>query len=48
MNVREVRGCRLVLTPFGGIKDLGLGYKEGVREAVKRYANLKTYSLPWA
>jgi phosphonoacetaldehyde dehydrogenase len=47
VNVREVPGYRLELTPFGGIKDSGLGYKEGVQEAVKSFTNLKTYSLPW-
>jgi phosphonoacetaldehyde dehydrogenase len=47
VNVREVPGFRLELTPFGGIKDSGLGYKEGVQEAMKGFTNLKTYSLPW-
>ncbi len=47
LNVREVPGYRLELTPFGGIKDSGLGYKEGVLEAMKGFTNLKTYSLPW-
>jgi putative phosphonoacetaldehyde dehydrogenase len=47
VNVREVPGYRLELTPFGGIKDSGLGYKEGVEEAMKSFTNLKTYSLPW-
>lgn len=47
VNVREVPGYRLELTPFGGIKDSGLGYKEGVQEATKSFTNLKTYSLPW-
>lgn len=47
VNVREVPGYRLELTPFGGIKDSGLGYKEGVQEAMKSFTNLKTYSLPW-
>ncbi|HUP08348.1 MAG TPA: phosphonoacetaldehyde dehydrogenase [Caldimonas sp.] len=47
LNVREVPGYRLELTPFGGIKDSGLGYKEGVQEAVKSFTNVKTYSLPW-
>jgi aldehyde dehydrogenase (NAD+) len=46
-NVREVPGYRLEMTPFGGIKDSGLGYKEGVQEAMKSFTNLKTYSLPW-
>jgi len=48
VNVREVPGYRLELTPFGGIKDSGLGYKEGVQEAMKSFTNIKTYSLPWA
>jgi putative phosphonoacetaldehyde dehydrogenase len=48
VNVREVPGYRLELTPFGGIKDSGLGYKEGVQEAIKSFTNLKTYSLPWS
>ena len=47
INVREVPGYRLELTPFGGIKDSGLGYKEGVLEAMKSFCNIKTYSLPW-
>ncbi len=47
VNVREVPGYRLELTPFGGIKDSGLGYKEGVQEAMKLFTNTKTYSLPW-
>ena len=47
VNVREVPGYRIELTPFGGIKDSGLGYKEGVQEAMKSFTNVKTYSLPW-
>ena len=47
VNVREVPGYRLEMTPFGGIKDSGLGYKEGVLEAKKSFTNTKTYSLPW-
>jgi aldehyde dehydrogenase (NAD+) len=47
VNVWEVPGYRLELTPFGGIKDSGLGYKEGVQEAMKSFTNTKTYSLPW-
>jgi aldehyde dehydrogenase (NAD+) len=48
VNVREVPGYRLESSPFGGIKDSGLGYKEGVLEAMKSFTNVKTYSLPWA
>jgi putative phosphonoacetaldehyde dehydrogenase len=47
VNVREVPGYRLELTPFGGIKDSGIGIKEGVQEAMKSFTNVKTYSLPW-
>jgi aldehyde dehydrogenase (NAD+) len=47
VNVREVPGYRLELTPFGGIKDSGLGYKEGVLEAMKSFTNVKTYSIPF-
>jgi aldehyde dehydrogenase (NAD+) len=47
VNIWEVPGYRLELTPFGGIKDSGLGYKEGVQEACKSFTNVKTYSLPW-
>ena len=47
VNVWEVPGYRLEVTPFGGIKDSGLGYKEGVQEACKSFTNVKTYSIPW-
>jgi putative phosphonoacetaldehyde dehydrogenase/phosphonoacetate hydrolase len=47
VNVWEVPGYRIEMTPFGGIKDSGLGYKEGVQEAMKSFTNLKTFSLPW-
>src|SRR5712671_4733251 len=47
VNVWEVPGFRIEMSPFGGIKDSGLGYKEGVQEAIKSFTNVKTYSLPW-
>jgi acyl-CoA reductase-like NAD-dependent aldehyde dehydrogenase len=47
VNIWEVPGYRIEMSPFGGIKDSGMGYKEGVIEAMKSYTNLKTYSLPW-
>jgi putative phosphonoacetaldehyde dehydrogenase len=47
VNVWEVPGYRIELSPFGGIKDSGLGYKEGVLEAMKSFTNVKTWSLPW-
>ena len=48
VNIWEVPGYRIEMSPFGGIKDSGLGYKEGVIEAVKSYTNVKTFSLPWS
>ena len=48
VNIWEVPGYRIEMSPFGGIKDSGLGYKEGVIEAIRSYTNVKTYSLPWA
>lgn len=47
VNVNEVPGYRLELSPFGGIKDSGLGIKEGVIEAIKFMSTVKTFSLPW-
>ncbi len=47
VNVWEVPGYRTEMSPFGGIKDSGLGYKEGVVEAMKSFTNVKTFSLPW-
>jgi phosphonoacetaldehyde dehydrogenase len=47
VNVWEVPGYRIEMSPFGGIKDSGNGIKEGVVEAMKSYTNVKTYSLPW-
>src|SRR5499426_1587814 len=47
VNIWEVPGYRIEMSPFGGIKDSGLGYKEGVVEAMKTFTNVKTYSLPW-
>jgi putative phosphonoacetaldehyde dehydrogenase len=47
VNVWEVPGYRIEMSPFGGIKDSGLGYKEGVIEAMKGFTNVRTYSLPW-
>ncbi len=47
VNIWEVPGYRIEMSPFGGIKDSGLGYKEGVVEAMRSFTNMKTYSLPW-
>jgi len=47
VNIWEVPGYRIEMSPFGGIKDSGLGYKEGVIEAMNSYTNVKSFSLPW-
>lgn len=47
VNIWEVPGYRIEMSPFGGIKDSGLGHKEGVVEAMKSFTNVRTYSLPW-
>ncbi|HIA20359.1 MAG TPA: aldehyde dehydrogenase family protein, partial [Planctomycetaceae bacterium] len=47
VNINEVPGYRIESSPFGGIKDSGLGVKEGVIEAVKWMTYTKTFSFPW-
>ena len=47
VNIWEVPGYRIEMSPFGGIKDSGNGIKEGVQEAMKCFTNVKTFSLPW-
>jgi phosphonoacetaldehyde dehydrogenase len=47
VNIWEVPGYRIEMSPFGGIKDSGNGIKEGVQEAMRFFTNVKTYSLPW-
>ena len=47
VNINDVPGFRIESSPFGGIKDSGLGVKEGVIEAIKAYCYVKTFSLPW-
>ena len=47
VNINEVPGYRIENSPFGGLKDSGLGIKEGVIEAMKSFSFVKTYSLPW-
>lgn len=47
VNVNEVPGFRIESSPFGGIKDSGLGIKEGVIEAIRCFSFVKTFSLPW-
>jgi acyl-CoA reductase-like NAD-dependent aldehyde dehydrogenase len=47
VNINEVPGFRIESSPFGGIKDSGLGVKEGVVEAMRGYSYVKTFSLPW-
>ena len=47
VNIWEVPGYRIEMSPFGGIKDSGNGIKEGVAEAMTFYTHVKTWSLPW-
>jgi aldehyde dehydrogenase (NAD+) len=47
VNIREVPGYRTEATPFGGIKDSGIGVKEGVVEAMKAMSFTKLYTMPW-
>lgn len=47
VNIAEVPGYRLESMPFGGLKDSGLGDKEGIIEAMRNYTTVKTCSLPW-
>ena len=47
VNINQVPGYRIECSPFGGVKDSGLGIKEGVIEAMKFMTNEKTFSLPW-
>lgn len=42
VNVWKVPGYRIEMSPFGGIRDSGLGYKEGVVEATKSFTNVGT------
>lgn len=46
-NINQVPGYRIECSPFGGIKDSGLGIKEGVIEAMKFMTTVKTFSMPW-
>jgi phosphonoacetaldehyde dehydrogenase len=47
VNINQVPGFRTELSPFGGVKDSGLGVKEGVLESIRNYTTVKTFSLPW-
>ena len=46
-NINEVPGYRIESSPFGGVRDSGLGVKEGVIESIKYLTHVKTFSLPW-
>lgn len=47
VNINDVSGYRVENSPFGGIRDSGLGVKEGVIESIKNFSYVKTFSLPW-
>ena len=46
VNLWEVPGYRIEMSPFGGIKDSGLGYKEGVVEAMKSFTSPEAAERP--
>ena len=46
VNIREVPGLRTEATPFGGIRDSGIGVKEGVVESMRAMSFTKLYTLP--
>jgi phosphonoacetaldehyde dehydrogenase len=47
VNINEVPGFRTENSPFGGVKDSGLGIKEGVIDSIRNFSTVKTFSLPW-
>ncbi|HEV2471022.1 MAG TPA: aldehyde dehydrogenase family protein, partial [Chthonomonadales bacterium] len=47
VNVNEVPGYRIESSPFGGVKNSGLGVKEGVIEAIRFMSTVKTFSIPF-
>ncbi len=47
VNINDLPTCRWENRPFGGVKDSGLGVKEGVIEAMAACSHVKTFSLPW-
>ena len=46
VNVWEVPGYRIEMSPFGGIKESGLGREKG-RYGVESYLEWKTMYLSW-
>ena len=46
-NVWDVPGARSALAPFGGIKNSGLGDKEGLLQSMRACTYVKTLTLPW-
>ncbi len=47
VNINDVPSYRVESQPFGGVKDSGLGVKEGVIETMRYMTYVKTFSLPW-
>ena len=41
VNIWEVPGYRIEMSPFGGIKDSGYGKEAGI-ESIKEYTRIKT------
>ncbi|MCX6381998.1 MAG: aldehyde dehydrogenase family protein [Armatimonadetes bacterium] len=47
VNINDVPSYRVESQPFGGVKDSGLGVKEGVIETMRYMTYVKTFSIPW-
>jgi phosphonoacetaldehyde dehydrogenase len=47
VNINDLPSYRTEMSPFGGVRNSGLGVKEGVEEATKLFTTVKTVSFPW-
>lgn len=47
VNINDVPSYRVESQPFGGVKDSGIGVKEGVIETMRYMTYVKTFSIPW-
>jgi putative phosphonoacetaldehyde dehydrogenase len=48
INIGELPSYRSPQAPFGGVKDSGLGMREGIRHSMRNFTNVKCVSLPWS
>ena len=47
VNINDVPSFRSEIAPFGGIKNSGIGVKEGIIESMRNYQNVKVFTFPW-